>query len=87
MMSKAAPIEPPPAAVVNTVIVDPPAAETPRMRAATADDIEQIEQLTLEDFDIDFDKVTLPPKAAGELFSKEELDIAVDGFLAALRER
>ena len=30
------------------------------MRAATADDIEHIEQLTLEDFDIDFDKVKLP---------------------------
>jgi type IV secretion system protein VirD4 len=77
----------PPAAVVNSVNVEAPAAETPRTRAATADDIERIEQLTLEDFDIDFDKVKIPPKAAGELFSKEELDTAVDGFLAALRER
>jgi hypothetical protein len=69
------------------VNVEAPGVEAPRMRAVTADDIEHIEQLTLEDFDIDFDKVKLPPKAAGELFSKEELDTAVDGFLAALRER
>jgi type IV secretion system protein VirD4 len=77
----------PPAAVVNSVNVEAPRAEAPRMRTVTADDIEHIEQLTLKDFDIDFDNVKLPPKAAGELFSKEELDTAVDGFLAALRER
>jgi len=77
----------PPAAVVSSVNVDAPAVETPRTRAATTDDIERIEQLTLEDFDIDFDKVKMPPKAAGELFSTEELDTAVDSFRATLRER
>lgn len=59
----------------------------PLRRTATATDIERIEQLTLEDFDIDFDKVVLPEKAEGERFTKEELDVAVDSFINALRER
>ncbi len=90
---RATPVQPgmarpePPAAVENSVSTDAPAVEPRRTRTATAEDIEHIEQLTLEDFDIDFDKVKLPPKAEGELFSKEELDTAVDSFLAALRDR
>jgi type IV secretion system protein VirD4 len=64
--------------------VDQPA---PRRRAATAADIGRIDELTLEDFDIDFDKVVLPEKAEGERFTKEELDVAVDSFINALRER
>lgn len=71
-----------------------PAAEAPSVarpapprRAATATDIERIDQLTLEDFDIDFDKVVLPEKAEGERLTKEELDVAVDSFINALRER
>ena len=63
------------------------ARPAPRRRTATAEDIEHIEQLTLEDFDIDFDKVVLPEKAEGERFTKEELDVAVDSFINALRER
>jgi hypothetical protein len=43
--------------------------------------------LTLDDFDIDFDKVVLPQKADGERFTTEELDTAVSSFINALRER
>ena len=57
------------------------------MRPATVDDIEHIEQLTLEDFDVDFDKVKLPQKAEGELFSDAELNTGVNSFFAAVRER
>lgn len=62
-------------------------ARKPAMRAATAADLERIDQLTLEDFNIDFDKVVLPQKAEGERFTTEELDTAVNSFINALRER
>ncbi len=80
---------PVPAAVAPTPPTEAPIVErpAPRRRAATAADIEHIEQLTLEDFDIDFDKVELPQKSEGERFTKEELDVAVDSFISALRER
>jgi type IV secretion system protein VirD4 len=73
---------PAPAAEVPSVA--PPA---PLRRAATPEDLEHIDQLTLEDFDIDFDQVVLPDKAEGERFTKAELDVAVDSFKNALRER
>jgi type IV secretion system protein VirD4 len=66
--------------------VDPWATEPPKRRRATPEDLENIEQLTLDDFDIDFDKVVLPHREEGELFSREELDAAVGSFLNALRE-
>jgi hypothetical protein len=53
----------------------------------TPEDLEHIDELTLEDFDIDFDRVVLPEKAEGERFTKAELDLAVDSFIDALRER
>ena len=53
----------------------------------TPEDLEHIDELTLEDFDIDFDQVVLPEKAEGERFTKAELDVAVDSFINALRER
>lgn len=59
----------------------------PATRSATAEDLEHIEQLTLEDFDIDFDKVALPQKTKGERFTSEELDTAVNSFINAFRER
>jgi len=76
------------------VAVPAPAAEAPsvaqpapRRRATTPEDLEHIDQLTLEDFDIDFDRVVLPKRAEGERFTKAELDAAVDSFKNALRER
>jgi type IV secretion system protein VirD4 len=59
----------------------------PVMRPATAKDIERIDQLTLKDFNVDFDQVDLPVKAEGEKYTKEELDTAVNSFLNALHER
>lgn len=64
--------------------VDPP---KPTRRRATAQELEHIEQLTLDDFDIDFDKVVLPQKAEGERYTTQELDTAVSSFINALRER
>src|SRR3984957_9981258 len=63
--------------------------ETPKatMRAATAKDIERIDQLRLDDFNIDFNQVELPVKAEGEKYTTEELDTAVNSFINALRER
>ena len=80
---------PVPAAAAPMPPTEAPIAErpAPRRRAATAKDFEHIEQLTLEDFSIDFDKVELPQKSEGERFTKEELDVAVDSFISALRER
>ena len=54
-------------------------------RPAEVRDIERMEQLTLEDFDIDFEKVVLPQKAEGERLSSEELQAAADCFVATLR--
>ena len=58
----------------------------PATRAATLEDIERIEELTLEDFDLDFDRVTLPGKPEGERMTAQEMDAAVESFIAALRE-
>jgi len=55
-------------------------------REATIEDIEHIEQLKLEDFDVDFSHVELPEKAPGERLSAQELDRAVESFLAGLKE-
>jgi type IV secretion system protein VirD4 len=58
-----------------------------RGRRATPLEIEQIGELTLADFDVDFDQVVLPQKTDGERLTRDELDAAVDSFIAALRER
>lgn len=73
----------------------PPASEVPqgefvssapRTRAATPQDIERIDELTLEDFAVDFGKVVLPKKAEGERMTAQEMDTAVESFIAALQE-
>jgi type IV secretion system protein VirD4 len=70
-------------AAVKPVGIDDTA---PRMREATAEDIERIDELTLEDFAVDLTKVELPTKVEGERMSTEEMESAVEIFLAALRE-
>jgi hypothetical protein len=71
----------------------PPATSAPRPprrhrgRRATPREIAHIEELTLDDFDVDFDQVVLPQKAEGERLTTAELDVAVESFIAALRER
>src|SRR6266853_660454 len=52
-----------------------------RTRAATAEDIERIDELTLEDFAVDFSKVVVPEKAAGERMTAQEMDTAVESFI------
>ena len=54
------------------------------VREATVEDIDRLESLTLEDFAVDFDNVTLP---SGEKLTEQELNIAVESFLATLHER
>lgn len=56
-------------------------------REATFEDIVRIDELMLEDFAVDFDRVKLPQKAEGERMTSQEMDTAVESFLAALRER
>jgi type IV secretion system protein VirD4 len=64
-------------------------SETPmvKTRAATANDIEHIEELTLEDFAFDTSQIVVPQKSDGERFTEAELDTAVHTFLDALKER
>ena len=53
-------------------------------REATAEDIERIESLTLEDFAADFSAVELPTEGT---MSEDQMHGAVESFLATLRER
>jgi type IV secretion system protein VirD4 len=68
---------------------DPNAAITPApvTREATAEDIERIESLTLEDFVAPLDEVRLPQKGEGERLTAEEMNTAVESFLQSLREQ
>ena len=70
-------------------IVEPAEAtadSAPATREATMKDLERIDELTLEDFAVDFDRVKIPQKAEGERMTEQEMTAAVDSFLAALRE-
>lgn len=68
----------------GTVIESAPLEVAPPSREATPEDIERIDELTLEDLDIDFDKVILPD---GDKLTERDLSVAVDSFLSTLRER
>jgi type IV secretion system protein VirD4 len=59
----------------------------PVVREAGIEDIDRLETLTLEDFDVDFDRIKIPEKPDGERLSSEELHSAVESFLSTLRER
>jgi type IV secretion system protein VirD4 len=59
----------------------------PRTRKATVADMERIDELTLDDFAVDWSRVEIPQKAEGERLTSEELHRAVDSFLATMRER
>ncbi len=54
-------------------------------REATAADLSHLESLTLEDFAVDFTRVQLPEKAAGERLTSQEMQAAVESFLETLR--
>lgn len=59
----------------------------PVVREATVEDIDRLESITLEDFDVGFDRVKVPEKAEGERLTSQELNAAVESFLDTLRER
>jgi type IV secretion system protein VirD4 len=56
----------------------------PATREGSIEDIDRLECLTLEDFDADFSRVKLPE--SGRL-TEQDLGVAVESFLASLRER
>lgn len=74
-------------------VVEPAAEEaTPsaggsrrEVREATPEDIERIDELTLEDFDLDLSSVVFPHAAPGERVSDADLQQAAESFLAALK--
>jgi type IV secretion system protein VirD4 len=63
------------------------AATPPTVREATVEDIDRLESLTLEDFDVDLKNVKIPEKPPGERLSSDELNAAVDSFLESLKTR
>ena len=56
-------------------------------RAAVPEDLDRLDSLTLDDFDVDWSRVEIPQKADGERMSSEELQRAAESFLEAMRER
>jgi type IV secretion system protein VirD4 len=56
----------------------------PTTRAATIEDLDRIENLTLDDFEADFSRVEMPAAEPGERLSDAQLGAAVESFLASL---
>jgi hypothetical protein len=56
-------------------------------REATVADIDRLDSLTLEDFAVDFDRVSIPQKPEGERLTSDELNAAVESFLDTLKTR
>lgn len=78
-----APISPP--AGLNNCLSEA-AAPRPATRAATLEDLDHLETLTLDDFAGDFSRIELPSKEPGERLSDAELGTAVESFLASLKD-
>ena len=55
----------------------------PVEREATAEDVQRIESLELEDFAVDFDQVKLPE---GGALTEQDLRVAAESFISTLRE-
>ena len=58
--------------------------QPPQFREATVEDIDRIETVQLEDLDVDFSKVKIPE---GGRLNDEDMQVAVESFMASLRER
>ena len=71
--------------VATSTVLGEELAPAPRPREATVKDIERIDELTLEDFAVDIPRLALPEKAPGERMSPEEMDVAVESFIAGLK--
>ena len=67
--------------------IDPVMEPKPRSREANPKDIERIDSLTLEDFDLDLSRIEIPEKAEGERLTDHEMHAAVESFLSSLKER
>jgi type IV secretion system protein VirD4 len=80
---------PPPTSPANDASADAIATPVPApiTREATAEDIERLDSLTLEDFAAPLSEVRLPQKAEGERLTAEEMNTAVESFLHSLREQ
>jgi type IV secretion system protein VirD4 len=63
----------------------PAASETRRSHPATAEDIERIDELTLDDFDIDLSRVQFPDVPPGQRASERDLKAAAESLLAAMK--
>jgi len=57
----------------------------PTTRAATLEDLDRLETLTLDDFEVDFSRIEMPATAPGERLSDRDLDAAVESFLSSLK--
>src|SRR6185437_16724074 len=62
-------------------------APTSLIREATAEDIERLDSLTIDDFAAPLNEVKLPQKGEGERLTREEMNAADEGFLQSLREQ
>ena len=56
-----------------------------RTRASTVADIDRIDSLTLDDFDLDPSRTIVPELAEGERMTRVQLDAAVESFLESLQ--
>jgi type IV secretion system protein VirD4 len=54
-------------------------------RAATLEDLDRLETLTLDDFEADFSRIEIPATPPGERLSERDLDVAVESFLSSLK--
>lgn len=57
----------------------------PPTRAATLEDLDRMETLTLDDFETDFSRVEMPVSEPGERLTDQDLGAAVESFLASLK--
>ena len=57
----------------------------PTTRAATLEDLDRLETLTLDDFETDFSRVEMPVMEPGERLSDAQLGAAVERILASLK--
>lgn len=57
----------------------------PATRAATIEDLDRLENLTLDNFETDFSRVEMPVAEPGERLSDAQLGAAVESFLASLK--
>jgi type IV secretion system protein VirD4 len=73
------------AAALKDPVREDSAMGKPRTRRATLEEMERIEELTLQDIALTVGKIDVPEKAPGERMTAEEMDAAVESFIAGLK--